>query len=171
VTAETTVPRILDFARGGGAVIAVGSSASLAEHAGLPVSNHLMKDGRPLSREEYFAPGSILDMKVDHLSPLTHGLGERANVLFSNSPTFSIQAGAEGVTRIGWFDSAEPLKSGWAWGEAFLKDGVAAFEADYGQGKLLIFGPEITFRSQPHGTFPFLFNGIYYGAAKDRPVS
>ncbi len=171
VTAETTVPRVLDFARNGGAVIAIGSSASLAEHAGLPVSNHLVEDGRPLSRSEYFTPGSILDMKIDRVSPLTHGLGERANVLFSNSPTFSIQPGAQGVKRIGWFDSAEPLKSGWAWGEHHLEDGVAAFEADYGRGKLFIFGPEITFRSQPHGTFPFLFNGIYYGAAKDRPVS
>jgi hypothetical protein len=28
---------------------------------------------------------------------------------------------------------------------------------------VLLFGPEIYFRSQPHGTFPLLFNGIYYG--------
>ena len=33
-----------------------------------------------------------------------------------------------------------------------------------GQGKAYVFGPEITFRSQPHGTFKFLFNGIYLGA-------
>jgi len=38
-------------------------------------------------------------------------------------------------------------------------------EADYGEGKLFIFGPKITFRAQPHGTFGFLFNSIYYGAA------
>jgi len=171
VTVETTVPRILDFARRGGAVVAIGSSASLAEHAGLPVSNHLVKDGRPLSREEYFTPGSILDMKIEHASPLTHGIGERANVLFSHSPTFAIDAGAQGVTRIGWYDSAQPLKSGWAWGQEHLQNGVGAFEADYGQGKIFIFGPEITFRAQPHGTFPFLFNGIYYGAAGGRPVS
>jgi hypothetical protein len=31
-----------------------------------------------------------------------------------------------------------------------------------------MFGPEITFRAQPHGTFKFLFNGIYLGA---RPAS
>jgi hypothetical protein len=98
-------------------------------------------------------------------------LGDRANVLFSNSPTFSLQAGATNVRRIGWFDSAEPLKSGWAWGEHYLENGVTAMEADYGQGKIFIFGPEITFRAQPHGTFPFLFNSIYYGAADDRPIS
>ena len=29
----------------------------------------------------------------------------------------------------------------------------------------MLFGPEITFRAQPHGTFKFLFNSIYYGTA------
>jgi hypothetical protein len=173
VTAEQTVPRILEYVREGGAAIAIGSSASLAYHAGLPVENHLMVDGRPLTREEYFTPGSVLDMKVDHISPLTHGFGERANVLFSHSPTFSLQPGAEaqGVRRIGWYDTATPLRSGWAWGERYLEDGVAAIEADYGEGKIFIFGPKITFRAQPHGTFGLLFNGIYYGSADNRPIS
>jgi hypothetical protein len=171
VTTATTIPRILEYTRRGGAVIAIGSSASLAEHAGLPVSNHLVKDGQPLSRDEYFTPGSILDMKIEHGSPLTHGLGERADVLFSHSPTFSIDPGASGVRRVGWYDSGSPLRSGWSWGEQHLENGVGAIEADYGQGKIFIFGPKITFRAQPHGTFPFLFNGIYYGASKDRPIS
>jgi hypothetical protein len=30
-----------------------------------------------------------------------------------------------------------------------------------------MFGPEIAFRAQPHGTFKFLFNGIYYGSATE----
>ena len=173
VTAEQTVPRILEYVREGGAAIAIGSSANLAYHAGLPVENHLMVDGRALTREEYFTPGSVLDMKVDHVSPLTHGFGERANVLFSHSPTFSLQSGAEaqGVRRIGWYDTATPLRSGWAWGETYLEDGVGAIEADYGQGKIFIFGPKITFRAQPHGTFGLLFNGIYYGSADNRPIS
>jgi hypothetical protein len=173
VTAEQTVPRILEYVREGGAAIAIGSSANLAYHAGLPVENHLMVDGRPLTREEYFTPGSVLDMKVDHVSPLTHGFGERANVLFSHSPTFSLQPGAEaqGVRRIGWYDTATPLRSGWAWGEKYLEDGVGAIEADYGEGKIFIFGPKITFRAQPHGTFGLLFNGIYYGSADNRPIS
>jgi len=173
VTAEETVPQILDFVREGGAAIAIGSSANLAYHAGLPVENHLVANGQPLTREEYFTPGSVLDMKVEHTSPLTHGFADRANVLFSHSPTFSLAPGAEsqGVRRIGWFDTDSPLKSGWAWGEQYLTDGVGIIEADYGQGKMFIFGPKITFRAQPHGTFGFLFNGIYYGATDDRPIS
>ena len=173
VTLDRTVPRILDYVRAGGAAIAIGTSSSLASHAGLPVENHLVRDGQPLEREEYFTPGSVLDMKVEQASPLAHGFGDRVDVLFSHSPTFSLAPGAErqGVRRIGWYDTASPLRSGWAWGERFLEGGVAAFEADYGQGKLFVFGPRITFRAQPHGTFGFLFNGIYYGAADTRPIS
>jgi hypothetical protein len=64
-----------------------------------------------------------------------------------------------------WFDSDKPLRSGWAWGQGYLKDGVAAVEAKVGNGHLFLLGPEVTNRAQPHGTFKFLFNGIYYGAA------
>ena len=73
LTVGTTVPRILDYVRDGGAAIAIGSSASLAYHAGLPVENHLVENGRPLTREQYFTPGSVLDMKVEPASPLAHG--------------------------------------------------------------------------------------------------
>ena len=38
-------------------------------------------------------------------------------------------------------------------------------EAQLGKGKVFLFGPEITFRAQPHGTFKFLFNSIYYGTS------
>jgi hypothetical protein len=47
-----------------------------------------------------------------------------------------------------------------------LQDGVAVVDAPVGKGRLLLFGPEITFRAQPHGTFKFLFNGIFYGGAE-----
>ncbi len=173
ISVDGTVPNILDFVRRGGAAIAIGSSANLAFHADLPVRNHLLEGGEPLPRERYFTPGSVLDMKIEHASPLTHGFGDRANVLFSHSPTFSLEPGAEGrgVRRIGWFDSANPLRSGWAWGESYLENGTAAIEADYGQGKIFLFGPKVTFRAQPHGTFGFLFNGIYYGTTRDRPIS
>ena len=173
VTVATTVPRILDFAREGGTVVALGSSANLALHTGLPITNHLVKDGRPLANEEYFIPGTLIDMKIEHVSPLTAGMGAYAPVMFSRAPTFRLGAGAEaqGVKKIGWYDSDKPLRSGWAWGQEYLKDGVGAMEVNFGDGKLFLFGPELTFRSQPHAMFPLVFNGIYYGTAKPRPVS
>ena len=67
-----------------------------------------------------------------------------------------------------WFSSAAPLRSGWAWGQKYLENGVAVVDAKLGRGRVLIFGPEITFRAQSHATFKFLFNAIYY--AKAEPV-
>jgi len=172
ITVATTVPRILDYARQGGSVIAIGSSSDLALNAGLPISDHMVEDGKPLSMEKYFIPGTLIDMKIEHISPLADGMGEYAPVMFSRSPTFTLEpdAGERGVRAIGWYDKDKPLRSGWAWGQEYLKDGVGAIEADYGQGKLFLFGPELTFRSQPHGMFPLVFNGIYYGPAKGKPV-
>jgi hypothetical protein len=88
-------------------------------------------------------------------------LDENTDVYFDNSPVFKITDDKANVKPLAWFATDKPLRSGWAWGQAYLKDGVAAFEADYGKGKLYAFGPEITFRSQTHGTFKWLFNQLY----------
>jgi radical SAM superfamily enzyme YgiQ (UPF0313 family) len=32
---------------------------------------------------------------------------------------------------------------------------------------VVLYGPEVTFRGQPHSTFKFLFNGIVYGSATE----
>ncbi len=69
-------------------------------------------------------------------------------------------AASAGVTAIAWF-GPEPLRSGWAWGETFLEDGIVAVSAKVGSGTVILFGPEINFRAQPHGTFKLLFNAIY----------
>jgi hypothetical protein len=38
-------------------------------------------------------------------------------------------------------------------------------------GKVFGFGPEITFRAQPHGTFRFLFNAITLAGQAERSAS
>jgi hypothetical protein len=172
VTADGTVPEILEFARAGGTVIAVGSSSVLGYYAGLPMSNHLVDNGRPLTGEQYYTPGSVHSLKLEHVSPVTHGLGERLDVLISHSPLFQLESGWEeqGVKRIGWFDTDQPLRSGWAWGQERMQNGTALLEAQIGEGKLFLFSPKITFRSQSHAAFPLLFNGIFYGSAQEGPI-
>jgi hypothetical protein len=58
------------------------------------------------------------------------------------------------------------LVSGWAWGQEHLTGGTAIAEASIGAGKVILYGPEIAFRAQPHGTFRLLFNGIFFGASE-----
>jgi hypothetical protein len=70
------------------------------------------------------------------------------------------------VHSVAWFDEREPLRSGWAWGQHYLMGGVTMAEAQVGRGMLYLMGPEVIRRGQPHGTFKFLFNGIYLAGAE-----
>ena len=63
-----------------------------------------------------------------------------------------------------------PLRSGWAWGQEHLDGGLAIVDAPVGKGRLALFGPQVLFRGQPHGTFKFLFNGIYAPSSQAQPV-
>ena len=171
VTVTETVPNLIEFMEDGGTIIAIGSSTALAKHAALPLVNHLVDGhGEPLTAEHYYVPGSVLEVRVDNTRPLAYGMDENVHVFFNNSPVLRAlpDAHQRGVTSVAWFDSAEPLRSGWAWGQHYLEGGVAIAEASVGQGKLFLFGPEITNRGQPHGTFKFLFNGIYLAGAKEQ---
>ena len=108
----------------------------------------------------------MLRVHVDNTSPLGFGFEPEVDVFFDNSPVFSLDPDAtmKGVRPVAWFENATPLRSGWAFGQGYLEGGVEAIDATLGKGKLFLFGPEITFRAQPAGTFKFLFNGIYMGA-------
>ncbi len=117
-----------------------------------------------LPGEKYYIPGSILRVSVDSTDQSAWGMNGMADVYFDASPVFNIapDANSKGIVKpIAWFPNNKPLRSGWAWGQSYLQDGVAAFVATIGQGKLYAFGPEITFRAQTHGTFKFLFNELY----------
>ena len=174
ITAERTIPQLRAFLEQGGSIVTLGSSVSLAQHLGLPVRDALVEvvDGeeRPLPRSKYYIPGSILEVRVDNTKPATWGLPERVDVMFDNSPVMKIAPDAANVRPLAWFDSPSPLRSGWAWGESVLEGGVTMAEADVGDGKLYLFGPELLFRAQPHGTFRFVFNGLYATAGEDSRI-
>jgi hypothetical protein len=95
-------------------------------------------------------------------------MNKEMDVFFDNDPVFTLKDGAAaaGVKPVGWFASGDVLRSGWAWGGDNLAKGVAMIDASMGQGKLYLFGPQITFRAQPHGTFKFLFNGLFLSSTK-----
>jgi hypothetical protein len=173
VTAERTVPQLKKFLESGGTVLTIGSSTSLAKMLGVPVADHLtekLQDGtvRALGREKYYVPGSILQASVDNTNPLAFGMEGQADFYFDNSPVFSLrpEAALQGLKPVAWFPNKTPLRSGWAWGQHYLEGGVAVAEAKVGEGKLVLYGPEVLFRAQPHGTFKLVFNGLYYSVAE-----
>jgi len=175
-TVANTVPQLKKFVEAGGIVIAVGTSSTLGMHMGLPMANVLVEKNaagveRPLSNDKFYVPGSVLRVQVDTSMAISAGLSKDLDVFYDNSPAFRLgsDAAAKGVKAVAWFPNATPLRSGWAWGQAYLDGAVEAAEATIGKGKLYMFAPEITFRGQPHGTFKWLFNGIY-GSADPAPV-
>ncbi len=174
ITATRTVPQLRAFLESGGMILTIGSSTSLGPRLGLPLKNHLAtvdKNGQEhaLPRDKYYVPASVLRLRVDPAHPLAWGLGEDVDVMFSNSPTYRVgdQETANVLQRVAWFDSKTPLRSGWAWGQEHLKGGLAIVEGRVGKGRLVLFGPQILFRAQPHGTFKFLFNGIAQAGVKE----
>ncbi|PKL82924.1 MAG: peptidase [Ignavibacteriae bacterium HGW-Ignavibacteriae-3] len=170
VTADTTIPAIKKFLTEGGSVLTIGSSTNFAYYLDLPITNHMVDNkGEKLSREQYYVPASILNVRVNNNLPIAYGLPEHLDVMFEESPVFRLKPDAEknGISPIAWFDNDRSLRSGWAWGQDKLYGGVTMAEAIVGKGKLYLFGPEILFRGQSHGAFKFFFNGIYLSSVKN----
>jgi hypothetical protein len=171
VTVAKTVPELKKFVENGGTILTIGSSTALGYHLGLPIRDALVEtvngSSRPLPREKYYVPGSILEARIDNTSPLAYGMEERAMVFYDESPAFRLapEAALQGVKPVAWYDSPTPLRSGWAWGQQYLDQAISIVEAPVGKGRVVLFGNEVAWRAQPHGTFKLLFNGIYYGAA------
>ena len=171
ISAETTIPQIKKFLDAGGSIVTVGSSTSMAQLLGVPITNALVEkgaDGRevPLAREKFYIPGSLMRVTIDNTDPLAYGMPNTADVDFDSSPVFHITpSDSVKPVNVAWYSGKETLDSGWALGQAYLDGGTAIAEATIGQGKVIVIGPEVTFRGQPHGTFKLLFNGLFYGNA------
>ena len=169
ITPERTLPQIKTFVQAGGTVLTIGSSTGLAALLGVPTTNHLVTSGpdgasRDLKREEFYVPGSLLRVQMDTTHPLANGMPKEAIVFFDNSPVFRV--GSSDLRSIATYNS-DSLASGWAWGQQHLTGGSAVAEAEVGEGKVILYGPEVAFRAQPHGTFRLLFNGILYGPSEN----
>ena len=168
ISTNKSIPELKKFMEAGGSVITIGSSTNLAFHLNLPVriATTEINNGKaqPLPMAKYFIPGSILHVNVNTANRASWGMPAEADLFFDNSPVFKLSSDAVSkgeLTPLAWFASDKVLRSGWAWGQEYLQDGVAAFTASVGSGQLSAFGPEITFRAQTQGTYKFLFNQLY----------
>jgi hypothetical protein len=174
ISEDKTMAQLKKFTESGGSIVTIGSSTAIGELLGLPVRNYLTEQGpdgrqRALPHEKFYIPGSLLKTNIDNTNPLAYGMPEQVDVFFDNSPVFRMEPNAElkKTSAVAWFSGASPLDSGWAWGQQYLDGGTAVAEATVGEGKVFLLGPEVAFRSQPHATYKLLFNGLYFGSAKE----
>ncbi|MEQ1821710.1 MAG: M14 family metallopeptidase [Fimbriimonadaceae bacterium] len=172
VTAKT-IANLKEFVEQGGHLLCIGSSAlNISKQLQLPVESALVDEkGVNLPNTKFYIPGSVLRMKLSR-GPLTLGMEDYVDVMYDNSPSFrtphpstpSPPEGRGGVETVGFYDSAKPLRSGWAWGQEVLKDTVGVADVPLGKGRVVLYGPEILFRGQSYGTFKLLFNAIFRSA-------
>ena len=167
VSANATAPLLTAFVQAGGTVITVGGAnylASLLSPAIRPALVNRKPDGSlaALDHRDFYIPGSLVAAKVDPTKPLAFGMTPTVDMFFDQNQPFTL---GDGATSVAWFDSATPLRSGWAVGQDKLRGTVAIADADLGRGKLFALGTEVTQRAQPYATFKLLFNGILYGPA------
>lgn len=168
ITVDKTIPQLVDFMEKGGHVVTVGSSTAMSYLLDMPVVNALTTindkgETEALSGNDYYIPGSILRATFDNTQPENSGMDQTADIVFNNSNVFKLTPDAygKGVRPLAWFSEKEPLRSGWAWGQSWLENGLLAFVAPVGKGTFYASAPHITFRAQPYGTFKMLFNQLY----------
>lgn len=160
ISTEKSIPELKKFINNGGQIITMGNSSVLAEHFKLGVKNALVDENdNALTRATYYTPGSVLTAAISDDATSTFGYDKHIDIYFNNDNVYKITDPE--IKPLLWFNSDKVLKSGWSWGEKYLKDGVIGFEKQMGKGKLTVFSPDITFRGQTHGTFKLLFNNLY----------
>jgi hypothetical protein len=166
LTSSKSIPAIRKFIENGGTVITIGKSGNLAYQLKLPVENYLVERDKnnvlaPLPDTRFYIPGAILSEAIDSEQRVNWGMAGLTDVYFDNDPVFRIDVGATNIRPLSWFATESSLRSGWAWGQSYLKNGVSSFESGLGKGRLVVFGPEIVFRGQSHAGFKRLFNSLY----------
>jgi len=148
------------FVDAGGTLVTLGAASDFAiQYFPVPVRN--LKRG--LSRDEHFAPGTILRIQVDTRHPIGYGMAPSTYGFYNNSPFFSIVEGFESqqTTVVARYPNQDVVASGWLKGEELMAGRAAVVSVDMNPGRIVLFGLRPQHRAQTHATFPMLFNALY----------
>lgn len=152
------VQALRDFVDGGGTLIAFNDACAFAIAAlELPVTDALAT----LSPREFYAPGSILRLRLDPTQPLAEGVPEETIAWFEGGPAFDVRDPAR-VRVVGRYPAAaaDVLLSGWGLGAGHVAGKAGMVEVRRGRGRVILFGFRPLYRGQALATYPLLFNAI-----------
>lgn len=158
------VEKLRAFVEDGGTLVTWDSSSRYAiRYLELPIRNVLAG----FTRNDFFAPGTLVRMLLDTNHPLAYGMPDRAAAMFFNGPAFDVHEGRV----IGKYPLRNPLLSGWLIGPEKLYGRTALATVPLGKGQVVLMSFRVHFRAQVRNTYKILFNSLYHSAvAHDQQV-
>jgi len=187
LTGESALPAIREFVQAGGTLIALGGEVDkVVRHFDLPVKvgayveldpEVVGENGEPgdterrTTRDEYYVPGSLLAIEVDTDHAIAFGSRrDLAAMMYRTSQPLEVTDEAAGIDVVARFRGHDTLLSGWAIGTEYLHGKAAVLSADVGEGRVVLFGIDATYRGQPLGTIRLFFQSILTARHADRTV-
>jgi hypothetical protein len=153
---EAGVKNLKEFVTNGGMLICFDDSCDLAiKEFSLPLRNVL----EGVRTSEFYCPGSIVALEVDHKNPIAAMLPATVSAYFINSSAFATTADAN-VRVIARYAKENVLLSGWLLGEDKLRGQIALAEVGVGKGRIVLFGFRPQHRGQSWATLPFIWNAL-----------
>jgi hypothetical protein len=145
----------------GGTLIAFNSACDyVIQEFNIPVRNALAR------ATDFSVPGSLVRIHVNTDHPVTDGMPAEAAAFIDRPIAFETEPPGNEMQR--WVlatypdDPHDVLLSGWISGEEKLTRKAAAVAMTFGKGRIVLFGFRPEHRGQTHGTFPLIFNALYW---------
>jgi murein tripeptide amidase MpaA len=150
------IQALQSFVRNGGRLIAVEEATEfLIDLFDLSIFNAVER----LPSQDFFIPGSILNVDLEEGHPVNRGKGASTAAWFwTSSRAFDVDDPQ--VQIIARYSEGNPLLSGWLLGPEHIAGKAAIVEAEIGQGSVILFGFQPDYRGQTVTTWPLLFNAL-----------
>jgi hypothetical protein len=107
--------------------------------------------------DQFYSPGSLLNVKVDTRSPLAYGIPAEIAIWSEQSPAWDTQ-----LPVVARYPDSNVLASGWLVGEKTIAGRAALIDAPMGGGRAVLFGMRPQYRAQSYLTFKMFFNALVY---------
>ena len=143
-----------EFARAGGTLVFLNRASDYGDcdKLGMKAKNVVAN----VPAQEFYSPGSLLNVKLDLRDPLTRGLPESLAIWSEASPVWDVET-EEAVAK---YPANGVLASGWLLGEKRITGKTALIHTRYGAGNVLLFGMRPQYRAQSYLTFKLFFNAL-----------
>ena len=136
------------FVNEGGRIVAIKAATELVTDLfSLGVSNAVER----LESQDFYVPGSILELQLDTEHPLNQGMDESVTAWYwGSSRAFDVRDPDIRVTAR--YSEGNPVRSGWILGPEHLAGKAAVLEASVGSGSVVLIGFQPNYRAQTMST-------------------